>query len=598
MTASAEQAAEKPASRSILIVSRASAIFARLRLSYREARQTISGQIKLTAGLVAAIFVILGAILSAVFLQVSARSEANTVLAMGALASADLSASIAESRYHAMRYASTGNEAEIVKATRRLDLAKSRLDETIETSRTSNLGELQDVTWLRAQVEGFELEIKALTRAMKAEKMIAVGALANAIDLSGQLLMDYARDYEAQFVARAEESSAKFAAFKTTIWTAALVIVLIAMAGAFSLARFFVRNFADAIAEMTHAMAAIADGSENTAIPSAKREDEIGAMARSLAIFRTKANEVIQLQSDVAEASKRELEQREELQMQKHAALGRFADQFEMELSDVVGHVASASQQLNDTANEMAAAATMASELSREVALSVGETSQGVTLAATATDQFARSIEEVGRQAVRSAMAAQDASQNAKSADAEIEVLFDTTNEASQLIELISSIAERTNLLALNASIEAARGGEAGRGFAVVAMEVKELARQTQTATEAVSAQITAIQNSTQLSVSALKQVAEQIGQMETNSAVIAQAVEEQTLASRELASSIEQAARGSGSLSQQFERVTDLAEVNGETARQLVKAAGGLQSQSHALDNQARQFATKVRAG
>ena len=455
-----------------------------VRASYTSARQAISGQIKLAAGFSIGILVVLGVVVSAVFWQVSERSEANTVLAMGALASADLTASIAETRYHAARYAETGLGSDIAAAEQRLEAAKSRLDQTITTSQMSNLGELENVTWLRAQVEGFELEIKALKQAVAAENKTAIGSLAEAINLSGQLLADYATDYESQFVSQAEASNDAFTNFKNGVWIAAFTIVLGGAAAALMMARFFVHHFADAIHEITGAMVAIAQGNESADIPGGSRRDEVGAMARSLSVFRDKANEVVRLEKEVAEASKRELEQREEAERQKHIALRGFADQFENDMTGVVGHVASASEQLHDTASALAASAVSASNLSREVAQSVGETSDGVTSAANATEQFARSIEEVGRQAVRSALVAQDATLNAKSADTEIEALYDTSNEASKLIELIRSIAERTNLLALNASIEAARGGEAGRGFAVVASEVKELAKQTQTATK------------------------------------------------------------------------------------------------------------------
>lgn len=571
--------------------------FSKLRTSCMRARRTISGQIKLASGFAAGLLLALGAIVTVVFWQVGERSEANTILAMGARVSADLNASIAETRYHTARYADSLEEAQIVEALRSLEEAKSRLDETIHTSQQSNMGELEDVAWLRAQVEGYELEIDALKRAVGSGHTISIESLSNAVDLSGQLLADAAQTYEEQFIVEAEASNAQFESFQKIVAVLFVFVVVFGAATSIIMARVFVTHFADAIREMTHSMVSIAAGREDIDIPGAARRDEIGAMARALTVFREKANEVVRLEKDVAEASKRELEQREEAELQKRQALSSFADQFETDMSGVVGHVASASEQLHSTASEMATSANSASDLSRQVALSVHETTDGVTFAATATDQFANSIEEVGRQAARSALVAQDASVNARSADTEIEALHNTSHEASKLIELISSIAQRTNLLALNASIEAARGGEAGRGFAVVASEVKELAQQTQTATDAVARQINAIQNSTALSVSALKEIAEQIHEMEFNATAIAQSVEEQTMASRELASNIDRAAKGSSALSAQFERVNEMAQANGETAQQLVNAAGGLQTQAHALDSQTRQFATKVRA-
>ncbi|MED5517147.1 MAG: methyl-accepting chemotaxis protein, partial [Pseudomonadota bacterium] len=144
-------------------------------------------------------------------------------------------------------------------------------------------------------------------------------------------------------------------------------------------------------------------------------------------------------------------------------------DQFENEVKGVVDTVSVASTELKSTAETLSAAAAATVDQS--------------TALATSAQSLIQTIDEISTQVERSAAQRDAAVAIAREGTDRITALAQAAEQIGTVVSLINNIAEQTNLLALNATIEAARAGDAGKGFAVVASEVKNLARQTATAT-------------------------------------------------------------------------------------------------------------------
>ena len=236
--------------------------------------------------------------------------------------------------------------------------------------------------------------------------------------------------------------------------------------------------------------------------------------------------------------------------------------------------LASSSEELTAVSQQMSSNSEETATQSNVVAAASEQVSKNVATVATSAEEMSASAKEIAKNATEAAKVATQAVKVAGDTNQTVAKLGESSIEIGKVIKVITSIAQQTNLLALNATIEAARAGEAGKGFAVVANEVKELAKQTATATEDISGKIEAIQNDTKAAVSAIDEIGKIINQINDIQNTIASAVEEQTATTNEIARNAAEAAKGSTEISKNIANVSEAAKNTTQGANNTLTAA------------------------
>jgi methyl-accepting chemotaxis protein len=334
----------------------------------------------------------------------------------------------------------------------------------------------------------------------------------------------------------------------------------------------------------------LSNGNKAVDVPYADRGDEVGDNARAALQFKENL-----LRIEKMEAEQKEGEQR--AAAQRKADMHKLADDFQQAVGNIVDTVSAASTELEAAAGTLTKTAEVTQELSGAVAAASEQASANVQSVASATEEMTSSVNEISRQVQESSRIANDAVKQAQQTDSRINALSQAAGRIGDVVKLITAIAEQTNLLALNATIEAARAGEAGRGFAVVASEVKQLASQTAKATDEISTQIAGMQTATQESVAAIKEIGGTIGRISQIASTIAAAVEEQGAATQEIARNVGEAAKGTQQVASNITDVNRGAGETGSASAQVLSSAQSLSHESNHLKSEVDRFLMTVRA-
>lgn len=370
---------------------------------------------------------------------------------------------------------------------------------------------------------------------------------------------------------------------KALITTLALLLVM----GVTSV--MYARSLTRPVNATANTMKALTDGNYQVDVPGLDRGDELGTMARSVAIFK---ENLIQMEAMRAEQERLKTQ----AEIDRRASMLKLADDFDSRTKDVTSALADAASSMRVAAEQLNSSSAQTADASNIVAAAATEADANVQTVAAASEELAASSQEISKQVSAVAQKTSQASDEAANTSRTVGELSEYAQSVGEVVEAIRDIAEQTNLLALNATIEAARAGEAGKGFAVVADEVKKLAIETGQKTDEINDRVVKIQDAIRNSVEAVNRIITNVQEIDHAATSVSSAVEEQTAATSEIGRNVNEASTGTQQVSQTIQDVSRNAAETGQSAQMVLKTAEELAQISSELTAQISGFLGEIR--
>ncbi len=352
-----------------------------------------------------------------------------------------------------------------------------------------------------------------------------------------------------------------------TAFTCVLIIVFLVIMGRV----FGLRQLMDNITRLQKRLSHVGQGDFTHRFSVTHTDNEVGKM---FSAYNNMITQVSALVDNARQAAERTTEHSKNVVKATNDA-GAGVDQ---QYNDI-DQVATAMNEMSATVNEVAQNAIQASEAARTAD---DEARGGMKVVQNAVDQIHKMVQQLN------------------DTSSVLDKLEEESGEIGKVLEVITGIAEQTNLLALNAAIEAARAGEQGRGFAVVADEVRTLAQRTQESTEEIKAIIERLQNQARNAVSSMEQssslASTSVEQAEQAAAAlehIANAVDTISSMNTMIATAAEEQSQVAEDIDQRIVSISDVASKTRDDTQKVVQSTAQIESEVEDLEKLINRFKT-----